>query len=70
MARRPSLWRYSAHPILVVLKCPVGQQEKTPFVNRPHWDVMWMQSNLGVMYGFVRVLVRRPALALHGRRRS
>lgn len=56
--------------MLVVPKRPVGQQEKTPFVKRPHWDVMWMQSNLGVMYGLVRVLLRQPALALHGRGRS
>lgn len=39
-------------------------------MKRPHWDVMWMQSNLGVMYGVVRVLLRQPALALHGQRRS
>lgn len=46
--------------MFVVLKRPVGQQEKTPFVNWPHWDGMWMQNNLGVMYGVVRVL---PAAA-------
>lgn len=37
-------------------------------MNRPHWDVMRMQNNLGAMYGFVRVLLWQQAL--HGARRS
>lgn len=56
--------------MLLGLRCPVGQQEKSPFVNWPHWGVMWMQTNPGMMYGIVRVLLRQLALALHGRRRS
>lgn len=39
-------------------------------MNWPHWGVMWMQTNPGIMYGVVRVLLRQLALALHGRRRS
>lgn len=32
--------------MIVTPRHPVSQQEKCPFVKRPHWDVMWTQSNL------------------------
>lgn len=35
--------------MIVIPRHPVSQQEKCPFVKRPHWDAMWTQSNL--MYG-------------------